>query len=141
MKKIGIAGTILLSMLFISGCNSVGNREELLRDYMTAVYAPQSMKEFYDAKKDSERWFTGGVTNRFFVAFSNELSEIDKMRRCETTVVHGKKENQSDGKERYLVKAYLYESPKSNALVKYFTFILDDNGLVEDFTIDDDYSI
>lgn len=142
MKK-GIRMVVGMSLigLLVSGCSVVGDKSDSIKEYMTAVYAPESMKEFYAAKKDSERIFSSAVTNRFFVAYSNELSEIDKMRRCESVVIHGKKENQSDNRERYLVRAYLYETPKSDAVVKYFTFIVGDSGLIEDFTIDDDYSI
>lgn len=104
---------------------------------MQAVYAPESMKQFREAKADSEKLFTSDVTNRFFVAYGDELSEADKLRSCDTVVIHGSAENQSDGKERYLVKAYLYETPKSNAVIKYFTFIMNEEGLVEDFTISD----
>lgn len=127
-------------MGIVTACGnlSVEDKKEKLSEYMQAVYAPKTMGQFYSAKEDSLSWFNDSVTNRLFVAYTDELSELDKLRSCETIITHGKADNQSDGKERFLVRAFLYESPKSDAVIKYFTFILNDDGNVEDFSIEDE---
>lgn len=127
-----------IACVSFTGC---GKQEEQVQDklnrYLKAVYAPDSMKEFEDAREESKDLFTSAVTNRLFVSYSNELTELDLLRSIDVITVHGKAENQSDRKERYLSKVYLYETPDSQAVIKYFTFILSTNGLVEDFTISD----
>lgn len=110
--------------------------ESTLEEYMQAVYAPQSMDQFNKAKEDSSKLFTQYVTDRFFVAYGNELTEQDLKRVCETYITHGKAENQSDGRERFLITAYLYPYKGADAEKYNFTFIMNSDGLVDDFTIE-----
>lgn len=140
MKKMACIGLVVtMFATLLSGCGSLSQKqiEDKLEEYMQAVYAPESMAQFKEAREDSKQLFTSNVTDRFFVAYTDELSEADKLRTCDTIVIHGAAENQSDGQERYLVKAYLYETPNSKAVIKYFTFIMGESGLVTDFTITD----
>lgn len=120
----------------ITGCSNK-NIDSKLTEYMQAVYAPKTMEQFEDAKEDSREIFENSVTERFFVAYSDSLSETDLRRVCETYIVHGKAENQSDGKERYLVTAYLYAVKGGTPIIKDFEFIVGENGKIEDFIITD----
>lgn len=124
----------------LAGCSSqmsTKDVEKTLTQYMQDVYAPKSMEQFKRAKEDSDKLFTKDVTARFFVSYADELSEADLQRVCETYISHGAAENQSDGKERYLIKAYLYNTKGAEPIIKDFTFIMNDSGKVEDFTITD----
>lgn len=139
MRKVLLIISIML-LVMSTGCSyngSVKSMEDRLEGYMQAVYAPKSMKEFRDAKADSLNYFEKSVSNRFFVAYSADLTEADLERICDTFTVHGYAENQSDGKERYLITAYLYNKKGALPTIKDFTFIIGDNGKVEDFTITD----
>lgn len=140
-SKILVVITMLaLSISMLTGCStkmSVKEVEKTLTQYMQDVYAPKSMEQFKRAKEDSVKLFTKDVTARFFVSYADELTEADLRRVCETYISHGAAENQSDGKERYLVKAYLYNTKGATPIIKDFTFIMNENGKVEDFTITD----
>ena len=80
-----LTAAVMLSLIAIyslSGCSSgkmsVSEVEDTLEQYMQDVYAPKSMKQFKDAKEDSDKLFTEGAKNRFFVAYADDLSEEDK---------------------------------------------------------------
>lgn len=139
MKRIILISLVASLMLICSSCgtNNTKDMENILEQYMQDVYAPKTMKQFKDAKEDSRKYFDDIVTERFFVAYSNELTAADKERICDTYTVHGSAENQSDGKERYLIKAYLYPKKGATPIIKNFTFIIGTNGKVEDFIIED----
>lgn len=139
-KVLIIVALMVLVISTISGCTSNMNTKEVektLSQYMQDVYAPKSMEQFKKAKEDSLKFFTQDVTNRFFVSYADELTEADLKRVCETYITHGAAENQSDGKERYLITAYLYSIKGAEPIIKDFTFIMNENGKVEDFTITD----
>ena len=111
--------------------------ERQLAQIMQDVYAPQSMEQFHNGKTDSLEIFEKGVADRMFVSYGTELTELDKQRVCETYVYHGRAENQMDGKERYLVKAFLYSTKDSEPIKKNFVFVVGDSGKIEDFSIAD----
>lgn len=140
----GLAGLIIVSIIGtmcigLTGCsgNSTKDVEKKLDEYMQAVYAPQSIKQFKEAKEESTDLFTQYASDRFFVSFGDDLTEKDLKRVCETYITHGAAENQSDGKERYLVTAYLYPYKGAEADKFEFVFILNNAGLIEDFTIEE----
>ncbi len=132
-----VATTAVLLSLTACGpdIKSTADVEDKLKEYMTAVYAPETMQQFRDAKEESTCIFTEDVKNRFFVAYADELSEADLLRRCEVMTTHGAAENQSDGRERYLVEAYLYETDYSDPIMRYFTFFVNEEGKIDDFMI------
>lgn len=139
-----LTAAVMLSLIAIyslSGCSSgkmsVSEVEDTLEQYMQDVYAPKSMKQFKDAKEDSDKLFTEGAKNRFFVAYADDLSEEDKQRICETYIKHGEAKYQSDGIERYVITAYLYEMKGATPIVKEFTFYINNDGKVYDFSIED----
>lgn len=134
--RIKLVIVYMIAILSLCGCSSA-NIENKLSDYMQAVYAPKTMEQFEEAKEDSKEIFEHSVTERFFVSYSDSLSETDLRRVCETYITHGKAENQSDGRERYLVTAYLYAVKGGTPIIKDFTFIVGDSGKIEDFTITD----
>ena len=140
----GITGLIIISIIGtmcagLSGCsgNSTKAVEKKLAEYMQAVYAPQSIKQFKEAKEESTELFTQYASDRFFVSFGDDLTEKDLKRVCETYITHGEAENQSDGKERYMVTAYLYPYKGADADKFEFVFIMNNAGLIEDFTIEE----
>jgi hypothetical protein len=139
--KCGLIVIMLLGLLCsCSGCkvNKTVSMENKLVQYMQDVYAPRSMIQFKEAKEDSRNYFTDSVTERFFVSFRDNLTSADLERTCSVvSVIHGEKENQSDGKERYKLKAYLYNTRKSAPIIKEFTFLVNDEGFVDDFIISD----
>lgn len=141
---VGITGLIIISIIGtmcagLSGCsgNSTKTVEKKLAEYMQAVYAPQSIKQFKEAKEESTELFTQYASDRFFVSFGDDLTEKDLKRVCETYITHGEAENQSDGKERYMVTAYLYPYKGADADKFEFVFIMNNAGLIEDFTIEE----
>lgn len=139
-KTFALITVLMVGLLVLTSCSGKQSQkqvEETLQQYMQDVYAPESMKQFKEAKEDSKKLFTTNVIDRFFVSNTDELSESDKKRVCETYIYHGSAENQKDGRERYLVEAYLYSIKESEPIRKYFTFIMNQDGLVEDFTIAD----
>lgn len=140
-----LAGLIILSivgsmLVGLTGCSLKPTPkaiEKTLEGYMQAVYAPQSINEFREAKEESTKLFTQYASDRFFVSYGNDLTENDLKRVCETYVAHGEAENQSDGRERYLITAYLYPYKGAEPDKYNFTFIMDSEGLVEDFVIEE----
>lgn len=131
-------GVLLILIVVYIGYNyrmSSNMVKEKLADYMQAVYAPQDMEQFYKAKEDSRKIFTPSVTERFFVAYTDKLSEADLQRVCETYIVYGEAENQIDKTGRYLVTAYLYSSKNSDPIIKDFVFIEGKKGKITDFKI------
>lgn len=141
MKKIiacFITG-ILLGVGFVEfGLFKDKSIENRLSDIMQSVYAPKTMQEFRAEKEKSADIMEKGVTDRLFVAYGNELTERDRERICQTFIYKGEKENQLDNKERYLVKAYLYENAKAKPIIRNFIFVVGNSGKIEDFTIEEE---
>ena len=133
-----IVGVLTCVTFGVIGSLSTGkNMEAQLKEVMQDVYAPKSMDQFREGKKESLKIFEQGVADRMFVAYGTDLTELDKQRVCETYVYHGRAENQMDGKEKYLVKAFLYANKNSEPIKKNFIFTVGDSGKIEDFSITD----
>lgn len=127
----------LCAFAFIGKLSSRPVMEKRLAEIMQDVYAPKTMEQFKEGKKKSLDILEAEVANVLFVAYSNELTEADKQRICKTYIYKGRAENQMDGRERYLVKAYLYASSDSNPIIKNFVFEVGNNGKIDRFTIED----
>lgn len=129
----------VLGLLYIVnnsyGNLSVGEKKELLEEYMQAVYAPETMEQFRKAKDESGIIFTENVKARFFVAYGTELTEADRRRICETYISHGAAKNQSDHRERFRVEAYLYNTKGAEPVHKVFMFFCDEEGKICDYSI------
>lgn len=137
--KKGIIGAVTAIAIFgvVSSIDMKPDFKDGLKEIMQDVYAPQSMEQFREGKKESLEILEQSVADRLFVAYGTELTELDKQRVCETYVYKGRAENQMDGKEKYLVKAFLYANKNSEPIKKNFIFTVGDSGKIEDFSITD----
>lgn len=109
-----------------------------LVEYTKAVYAPKSMDEFNSAKAEAVELgiMSESLANQFFRAYGTELTEADKARTCIARATHSEKEYQSDGAEKYMVNASLYNTPTSAPIRVTIIFkVNEETGVIDRYEI------
>lgn len=116
----------------------LNNKEDALVDAMRAVYVPESMKEFNQAKeKYKGTLFTDFAADKLFVKYgeNQELTPQDLERSAEFYCSLSRAENNTYNKDIYFVKAFLYPRKGAEARIRLFAFVENEEGLLEDVVI------
>lgn len=108
-----------------------------LEQYTISVYAPKSMEEFNDSKKEAveKGVMTESVANHFFASYGDELTAADLSRTCFASATYGAAETQSDGQERYLVSANLYSAPGQQPIKITIEFMPNSDGVISNYNL------
>ena len=122
---------------FTSENRSTFDTSEKLAEYTRKVYAPRSMAEFNDAKAEAVELgiMTEAIANQFFRAYGTELNQADLARTCIVRVTHSTAEYQSDGVEKYMANASLYNTPTSTPMHITIIFSVNSDGIIDRYTI------
>lgn len=139
--RITVMTMLVMAMAIqLSGCTANLSHSEVcgkLEQYTISVYAPKSMEEFEEAKEEAVSLgiMTESVANQFFAAYGDNLTEVDLARRCFASASHSDADMQSNGVEKYLVSASLYNSATGTPIKITIEFNVNADGVIDSYSL------